>query len=78
YTLLNAAHYGVPQMRERMFLLAYRKEVADRVSFPTPTHWMDLPPGYDGSRAVALKFLSATQDLLSPTRYQPAPASHHG
>lgn len=77
YTLLNAAHYGVPQMRERMFLLAYRREVADRVTFPSPTHWMDLPPGYDGSRAVALKFLSANQDLLSPTRYHPAAASHH-
>ncbi len=57
YTLLNAAFYGVPQMRERMFLLAYHSSVADAVSFPKPTHWIDLPPGYDGSRAVALKLL---------------------
>ena len=28
YTLLNAAFYGVPQMRERMFLLAYHRDVA--------------------------------------------------
>jgi DNA (cytosine-5)-methyltransferase 1 len=66
YTLLNAALYGVPQMRERMFLLAYHESVAsvaDSVRFPAPTHWIDLPPGYDGSRAVALKLLAdATED----------------
>jgi DNA (cytosine-5)-methyltransferase 1 len=58
YTLLNAAYYGVPQMRERMFLIGYRREIADRVTFPKPTHWVDLPPGYEGSRSVALKLLS--------------------
>ena len=57
YTLLNAAYYGVPQTRERMFLIAYRREVADKVQFPEPTHWVGLPPGYDGTRAVALKLL---------------------
>jgi DNA (cytosine-5)-methyltransferase 1 len=36
YTLLNAAHYGVPQMRERMFLFAYRKELEQQVQFPPP------------------------------------------
>ena len=58
YTLLNAAFYGVPQMRERMFLIAYRREIAGSVSFPAPTSWIDLPPGYEGSRQVALKLLS--------------------
>jgi DNA (cytosine-5)-methyltransferase 1 len=58
YTLLNAAYYGVPQMRERMFLIAYRREIADRIVFPSPTHWLVLPPGYEGSRAVALKTLN--------------------
>lgn len=57
YTLLNAAYYGVPQTRERMFLIAYGREVADHVRFPEPTHWIGLPPGYDGTRAVALKLL---------------------
>ena len=57
YTLLNASFYGVPQMRERMFLIGYRKEIAHRVSFPKPTHWVKLPLGYEGSRAVALKML---------------------
>jgi DNA (cytosine-5)-methyltransferase 1 len=57
YTLLNAAFYGVPQMRERMFLIAYRKELGVSVSFPMPTNWLVLPPGYEGSRSVALKTL---------------------
>jgi len=57
YTLLNAAFYGVPQMRERMFLIAYRKELKAEVSFPSPTNWLVLPPGYEGSRSVALKTL---------------------
>ena len=57
YTLLNASLYGVPQMRERMFLIGYRREVSTRVRFPEPTHKAALPPGYAGSRAVALKML---------------------
>jgi DNA (cytosine-5)-methyltransferase 1 len=58
YTLLNAAFYGVPQMRERMFLIGYRRELGCEASFPEPTHWVDLPPGYEGSRSVALKLMS--------------------
>lgn len=58
YTLLNAAFYGVPQMRERMFLIAYHRDIAGHVTFPAPTHWVRLPPGYNGSRQVALKLLN--------------------
>ena len=72
YTLLNAAFYGVPQMRERMFLLAYRNEVTQHVSFPEPERWLVLPPGYEGSRAVALKFLDgifgAAHHYIEPPR----------
>jgi DNA (cytosine-5)-methyltransferase 1 len=57
YTLLNSAYYGVPQMRERMFLIAYAQELTEEVTFPDPTHWVDLPKGYEGSRQVALKYL---------------------
>jgi DNA (cytosine-5)-methyltransferase 1 len=66
YTLLNAAFYGVPQMRERMILIAIREEIADDVELPAPTHWVDLPSGYRGSRAVALK-LATGDNLLTPT-----------
>lgn len=58
YTLLNSVFYGVPQMRERMFLVAYRRELAVSPRFPEPTHWHALPVGYEGSRAVALKVLN--------------------
>lgn len=61
YTLLNAAFYGVPQMRERMFLVAYHRELAAQVRFPKPTNWLVLPPGYEGSRAVALKALKGSE-----------------
>lgn len=57
YTLLNASFYGVPQMRERMILLAYREELGAKINFPAPTHYMQLPPGYASSRQVALKLL---------------------
>lgn len=71
YTLLNAAHYGVPQMRERMFLVAYRKELGVAVRFPAPTHAMTLPPGYEGTRAVALKTLRGLETAAHS--YRPAP-----
>jgi DNA (cytosine-5)-methyltransferase 1 len=74
YTLLNAAFFGVPQMRERMFLVAYRREITDRVSFPKPTNWMVLPPGYEGSRAVALKVLNGHVEEAHD--YHEPPAAH--
>lgn len=57
YTLLNAAFFGVPQMRERMILIAYRKELDVEITFPQPTHFIELPTGYTGSRQVALRHL---------------------
>ncbi|XGA79090.1 DNA cytosine methyltransferase [Halomonas sp. CH40] len=62
YTMLNAVFYGVPEMRERMFLVAYRKELECTDWFPSPTHWIDLPRGYHGSRQVAMKTIK--RDLL--------------
>lgn len=66
YTLVNVALYGVPQMRERMFLIAYRNELDTIPDFPLPTHFIDLPPGYHGSRNVALKALRA---MPSPSKF---------
>jgi DNA (cytosine-5)-methyltransferase 1 len=73
YTLLNAAFYGVPQMRERMFLVAIHQELASTASFPVPTHWIALPPGYEGSRAVALKLLARSDAHGPDAYYRPAP-----
>jgi DNA (cytosine-5)-methyltransferase 1 len=65
YSLINSAFHGVPQMRDRVFLVAYRRELNARVRFPQATHHMVLPPGYAGTRAVALRYV----DLLGGAGY---------
>ena len=75
YTLLNAAYYGVPQMRERMFLIGFRREVTDTVEFPDPTHWARLPSGYKSSRAVALRILRRSESEGVPNCYVKPPLS---
>lgn len=37
FDLLNAAHYGVPQDRKRVFFIGYRKDLNKTFSFPEPT-----------------------------------------
>jgi DNA (cytosine-5)-methyltransferase 1 len=57
YGLLNAAHYGVPQMRTRCFLVGIHR-LAQRIpTLPSPTHHHALPPGYHGTKNVAIKHL---------------------
>ncbi|QKC97161.1 DNA cytosine methyltransferase [Mesorhizobium sp. NZP2298] len=75
YTLLNAAFYGVPQMRERMVLIAVRRELNAKISFPEPTHHIELPPGYAGSRQVALKLLRGAP-IDGALGYVPAKPPH--
>lgn len=65
YSLINSAFHGVPQMRDRVFLVAFRKELRVAVRFPKATHHMELPPGYGGTRAVALRYV----DLLGGAGY---------
>lgn len=65
YSLINSAFHGVPQMRDRVFLIAYRKELNAKIEFPRATHHMTLPPGYGGTRAVALRYV----DLLGGAGY---------
>lgn len=38
HTLVNAADYGVPQKRERVFIVGFRDDQSIRWSFPRPTH----------------------------------------
>lgn len=76
YTLLNAALYGVPQMRERAFLIAIHRTIAKSVALPDPTHWIALPSGYEGSRAVALKLLSRSDTHGPDQFYQSSPEAY--
>lgn len=41
YRLVNAADYGVPQKRERVFIVGFRSDVDANWSFPQPTHSED-------------------------------------
>lgn len=59
YTILNTVHYGVPQFRQRFYLLALRHELGITPSFPPSTHHLDMvPAGYETARNVALKTIS--------------------
>lgn len=51
YCLLNAAWYGVPQLRERMFIIGIRKELSQPPSFPKIRYDCDIPTGYSTSRS---------------------------
>ncbi len=57
YSLINSAHHGVPQMRDRVFMIAFRKELGATILFPKASRRYDLPSGYAGTRSVALKLI---------------------
>lgn len=52
HRVLNAADYGVPQKRERLFMVAIRADLGVEWSFPSPTHspeallWAQYCSGY--------------------------------
>lgn len=75
YTILNAAFYGIPQVRERLFVVAIAKELGVDPAFPEPTHFLELPRGYESSRRVALKHVDASsgrfQEIHVPDRELP-------
>ena len=52
---VNAAFYGVPQLRERLILIGIDASLATQPAFPIPSHRIKLPSVYEGSRTVALK-----------------------
>jgi len=57
YSLINSAHHGVPQMRDRVFMIAFHKSLNASIRFPAATNRCDLPSGYRGTRSVALKLI---------------------
>ncbi len=50
YAILNAAWYGVPQMRERLFVTGLDARLGLIPMFPKRTHSLQLPVGYTTSR----------------------------
>ena len=57
YSLINSAHHGVPQMRDRVFMIAFHRSLNATITFPSATHHCRLPLGYEGTRTVALKLI---------------------
>ncbi len=62
YTILNAAYYGVPQVRERLFLIAFADVLNVTPAFPEPTHFLKLHPfqGWFNVRVLHLDQFSAS------------------
>lgn len=78
YTILNAVHHGVPQIRDRAFLLAFRGDLGLEPTFPAPSHAHELPRGYLHSRHVALSGAGAASSRffvkpVHPTSGLPRP-----
>ena len=75
YTILNSAFFGVPQVRERLFIVAITKTLDSVPTFPDPTHFLELPLGYQASRHVALKHVDADskffRDIHDPANTLP-------
>ncbi len=67
YTLLNAAYFGVPQIRERLFIVALARDLGENPRFPAPT-FAELPSGYQGTRRVALKHVDQTSGRFHQLR----------
>ena len=70
YTLLNAAYYGVPQLRERLILVALDRTLCTNPVFPLPTHFVQLPRGYENTRAVAMQHVN-----LRGSHFEPIPVA---
>lgn len=58
WTILNAADYGVPQTRERVFVIAIKKEIGNVVYLPEPSHFNSL--GLTG-REILAKYKRMTE-----------------
>lgn len=69
YTLLNAAHYGVPQTRERLILIGLRHDLGLEPTFPKPTHSCELPRGYREIRRGLARRLASDLELWE-TRFR--------
>jgi DNA (cytosine-5)-methyltransferase 1 len=46
YAILNAVWYGVPQFRERLFLIGIRRDLGVEPVMPVPRNIANLPSGY--------------------------------
>src|SRR6266487_1301016 len=71
YTILNTAHYGVPQLRQRFYFIAILDALQIEPSFPEPTYYIRIPSGYESAHSVALGTIE--RDLFHTVRYVDPP-----
>lgn len=71
YTILNTAHYGVPQLRQRFYLIAVLNALHIDPCFPEPAYDIRIPSGYESARNVALNAIE--QNLFHTVRYVDPP-----
>lgn len=64
WKMLNAAHYGVPQRRERVFLIGSRE--GHEFRFPQPTHGHAASPSALENREPCRTAWDAIGDLIAP------------
>lgn len=60
YSILNSVWFGVPQFRERFFLIGFRRDLAVEPRMPEQTHIAELPAGYikpRESQTIPLSFV---------------------
>ena len=55
YKILNAAHYGVPEERWRLFFLGTRLSDV-KLAFPSPTHYSIRRPNFTGGRDMVFQY----------------------
>lgn len=65
-TLLNSVFFGVPQLRERLYLIAYHRSLGCKVTWPEFTHYYQLPNGYEGIRTHARRQRRGTPSNNDP------------
>lgn len=61
--VINAANYGVPQTRNRLIFVAYRKDVKAKPRFPKPTHSKTETTNLDGDKLEEWVGVEDTIDL---------------
>ena len=64
YQVLNAAYYGVPQRRERLFVLGIRRDLNVMPSFPSPSHAKEERSTLTGKLYKWVTVREAIGDLL--------------
>jgi DNA (cytosine-5)-methyltransferase 1 len=74
WTLLNAADFGVPQIRERVFIMAMRNDLGISPKWPVPSH--SPPDGYTTNFGSAVRlyesFLKKSEFFSPPRKWEEA------